>query len=334
MADRGLGQRGCDGGSGGNGCPRRASLLFLLFFLWAGLLSGLGGAAAQGNPFLSPPREPEEPSFIQKPSAAPGAGSLAQGSVNLQRRLRDAMARAFSVQEGGSGHPGTGSSRGGLWLLLGASFLYGLIHAAGPGHRKTVLFAWFAGKPARPWAAAGAGLFFSALHAGSAAAVVVTVSRLVRRALTLTLDQVTLYMEFFSFLALILVGLGLLIFELLPRSREEGGSSSRKLILILLSSGWVPCPGAVIILVFSLTVQALGLGLLAVAAMSLGMAVTLTAVGLLSQGGRGIVNRLSRGRLDAGAALGRILSLFSYLVIVGFGLLMIWPYCNWAALGG
>ncbi len=327
----------------------RFSLLPAGLFLAGLFLGGLGMLGAQGNPFLSAPQESEEPSFIQKPSSSAGAGSLSRWSVDFQRRLRDVMARAFgspkAAPEEPEASPGErGASPGGLLLLLGAAFLYGILHAAGPGHRKTVLFAWFAGRPARPAAAAGAGLFFSALHAGSAVAVVVLVSRLVRQALTLTLDQVTLYMEFFSFLALILVGAGLLLSEILPflgRLRreevevEEGRAnrSSRKLWIVLLSSGWVPCPGAVIILVFSLTVGALGTGVLAVGAMSLGMAVTLTAVGLLSLGGRGMINRLSRGRLEGGAVLGRALSLGSYGVIILFGLLMIWPYCNWAAWG-
>lgn len=320
--------------------------VLLLLCLGGGLLPGaLPSAEAQGNPFLSAP-EPEENQgflqrFIQKPSALAGAGGLQAWSVKLQRTLREILTRAFPSEE----NPRRGGPSMAL-VLLGIPFLYGMLHAAGPGHRKTVVFAWFAGRPARPIQAAGAGFFFALLHGGTAIALVLIARQVIQRALTRHLDQASLYMEFFSYLALILLGSILLVMDLRSRRRSlkgdtspaaEGGGENRGLWALLFFSGLVPCPGAVIILLFAMTQGFVLWGVAAALSMSLGMGVTLTLIGLLSLGGRELVMKMIPGeeaeeKRRRMARLGGVLSLLSFALIILFGLFMILPYCNWAAL--
>ncbi len=88
--------------------------------LWA-----LGGfdAAAQGNPFGAP-RPP-----AGKPPAPPPdgiAGWIMQKQAEFYRSMSATIRAARS----------DGSA---LWALFGISFLYGVFHAAGPGHGKAVI---------------------------------------------------------------------------------------------------------------------------------------------------------------------------------------------------
>jgi len=68
--------------------------------------------------------------------------------------------------------------------------------------------------------------------------------------------------------------------------------SKRGLVLLATAGGVVPSPSAVIVLVSAFTLGRIGLGLALVAAFSIGLAATLTAVGLaLVFGSRAIGDR-------------------------------------------
>ena len=68
--------------------------------------------------------------------------------------------------------------------------------------------------------------------------------------------------------------------------------SKRGLVLLATAGGIVPSPSAVIVLVSAFTVGRIGLGLALVAAFSVGLAATLTTVGLaLVAGSRAIGDR-------------------------------------------
>lgn len=60
-------------------------------------------------------------------------------------------------------------------------------------------------------------------------------------------------------------------------------------------TGVVPCSSAVIILLFALANNVMGVGIAAVAAESLGMAVTVSAVGMLGIAARPVLLRVARG---------------------------------------
>ncbi|HPS44714.1 MAG TPA: hypothetical protein PK542_09530, partial [Treponemataceae bacterium] len=89
--------------------------------------------------------------------AAPGDRNL----VAKQASLRDALGNYFySWKESGS--------RALFWGIMGVSFLYGILHALGPGHRKTVIFSLYLARKAPPWEPAGTGALLAILHAGAA----------------------------------------------------------------------------------------------------------------------------------------------------------------------
>jgi ABC-type nickel/cobalt efflux system permease component RcnA len=249
----------------------------------------------------------------------------------LQRQLYSSLAELMGSIQSSKGNPRF------LFLLLLAACIYGMIHALGPGHRKTVIFSYFLAEDARLARGIGAGVVMALLHGASAAVIILPLYYLVRGSLLLTFNSLSRYVEMGSFLFLSLFGAVMFLLHLLPllkkrtpgrirqgeKPKEESARSSRELLLLILGSGLVPCPGAAMILIFALSLDMVFHGLLAVAAMSVGMAITLSLVALASMGARKGLGRSTRRHHRTAAFLHTVLELGGYGLIMLFGLVML-----------
>ena len=304
--------------------------------------------SGQGNPFISTEHngantEAEEGGG----SSADGKGAESTGEhvvsgfsgigvavpnwlTEFQRELYSRISGSFdAVHHSGFASPAF------LMLLLFA-FLYGLLHALGPGHRKTVLFSYFLarGAPVRTGVAAGLGM--ALLHGASAAAVVLVIYYLLQGALLVGLERTEHTMQLVTFGLIALFGIFMLtrtFFHLLSRHHRHSdaktgqpppgrGNGDRSTLVLILLSGTLPCPGAATILIFAISLGNLEMGLAVVFAMSLGMGATLAGIAMLTLGGRRLL-------LLSGAAAGRWRSylhhgveLLGYALVTAFGLLM------------
>ena len=135
------------------------------------LACAVAGPAAAQNPWAVPPAAPAPggaPAPAQRP--APGFGTSEGGAVPgflrpvvdtiaaAQRELNRTLSREFrSVRE-------TGSSRA-LLIVTGVAFIYGVLHAAGPGHGKLVVSSFFLARQARVMAGILTGSAISFLQA-------------------------------------------------------------------------------------------------------------------------------------------------------------------------
>ncbi|MEA4855483.1 nickel/cobalt transporter [Solidesulfovibrio sp.] len=98
---------------------------------------------------------------------------------------------------------------------------------------------------------------------------------------------------------------------------DPTGAGWRSLAALGVSGGLVPCPGALVLLLGAVAVGRVGFGLLLVAAFSLGLALVLTAVGLLFlKGARFLEAVPSLGRAA------RLLPLVAALAVTGLGLVL------------
>lgn len=92
-----------------------------------------------------------------------------------------------------------------VWLLFGLSFLYGLFHAAGPGHGKAVITSYLlaTGDTARR----GIAISFAAAFVQALSAIVlVAIAAIVLRVTAMTMTRATEWMEIASYGLIVAVG--------------------------------------------------------------------------------------------------------------------------------
>lgn len=307
------------------------ALLVILTVLF-GVAAGAGRADA--DPFNGRHEVPVE-------TAAPllMPGGLMQRLGHMQMQLNETISREFRSERK------TGSSAA-LLTILALAFLYGVVHAAGPGHGKSVVGSYFVANEAR-WAS---GFFMGgviSLMQGATAIAIVFLMSLVLHSRELRVANQGALVDCVSYGVVALIGLVLFWRAATGRGHDHahfgaahgakhehvhghghghehtGARHSGRRFLIA-ATGVAPCASAIIIMLFALANDAMGVGVAAVLALSLGMAVTVSAVGVLGIVARRLLMRLSRGpglRLERAE---RILRLVGSAAIVGFaGLLMV-----------
>ncbi len=334
------------------------------------LLLVVGSVSAQANPFTGsgradrPAAEETSPAFG---AAVEGAASLSQGqplfprlNALLREQQRALNARIAQLLRGSATQPASqppnrpdGYSGRGILIIGLAAFLYGLIHAALPGHRKVLLVAYFASTRAPLRHAVAAGIAVAALHSGAAALVILGGYFVMQTSLSAALDRATLYMQAGTAALVLLIGCVVLIAKirealLLRRHGNPGHSHGhghshdhrrepaqgetgavarlrRRIGLLpaIVLSSVVPCPGSAMILLFALSLGVVWLGIYATFVFSIGMAVTLTAV----SGAAVITKRAVTGVLDGtlGEALHIGMEGLGGLAMVAFGTLALLP---------
>ncbi|MCX7655613.1 MAG: hypothetical protein N2Z76_03705 [Treponemataceae bacterium] len=300
--------------------------LILLFIVPVGLLA---------NPFVSSPLDPVP--LVRTPQ---GSGPL----VNMQLTLREHIAAALTMF-----HEQPHLSM--VLAIIGAAFVYGMLHAAGPGHRKTVVFSLFLGKPAKLWEPLLAGFVSSMVHAGMGILIVLGLS-IVRGTIVSLGDaeQLRAYLDLGTFLLLGFIATFLICYRgwslvkrlffkqktqekaLLPehcapcKDSSKEHALTREVYLLLFITSLVPCPGAMMLLLFSLYGNLVWLGIVGVIAMSIGMGIVISVAGYLAYfGNTGLFMGLKkRGFLFD--IVSHSLELFSYVLLLGFSLYMASPF--------
>lgn len=225
---------------------------------------------------------------------------------------------------------------GGVLLAVLASALLGGIHAASPGHGKTVMAAYLVGTH---------GSFVHALALALGVTVSHTAGVLALGAITLFASKVILPEQLYPWLTLVsgvivlIIGFGLLLRALLRRRQENDRSddhhygfghqhghghahnhslpiTGRNLVALGLAGGIVPSASALVVLLSALAWGRPGFGLLLVVAFGAGMALVLTTTGfLVVHAGRLIVKSLPVGGSPLQQTLGRAMPSLSALVM-------------------
>jgi ABC-type nickel/cobalt efflux system permease component RcnA len=240
-------------------------------------------AAAQ-NPFLDrggDAAEVEEPEKAVTPP--PFLYQVPQRIALWQKQIRDTMATVGrDVQDHPFGHS--------FWLFLALSFAYGVVHAVGPGHGKTVVASYFMNRPGT----LGDGILMSSLialfHVGSATAIIMGLYVVLKTTGMSSFEQASPMLQRTSYALLFLVGLFLFsktIYELVKGGektidRTHDASGKGGIVITAMAAGMVPCPGAAIILSFSIIIGILGVGLASMVCIALGMGLTVSSAAVVT----------------------------------------------------
>lgn len=208
--------------------------------------------------------------------------------------------------------------------LLIFSFLYGVLHALGPGHGKIVITTWLATHPSKLKSSIGLTLASSLLQGCVAIGLVVVVLTL----LQLPARQLHLSSFWLEKGSYALVGvLGIMLcwralkklralmqkpkfkaftphhvhdahcgcgHQHLPTQEQlQSGDDWRARLMIILSMGMRPCSGAIMVLLFSKVIGVFSWGVMSALAMAAGTSLTITSLALLVHSFRQLAVKLS-----------------------------------------
>jgi nickel/cobalt exporter len=215
---------------------------------------------------------------------------------------------------------------------LAAALFWGAAHALSPGHGKTIVTAYLVGQRGTPAHAALLGLIVTITH---------TIGVFALGAVTLALSQLIVPEQLYPWLnlasGLLVVGIGAAVLGARLRRRhghghhhhhDHGhghghgtvpgtGPSFRSLLAVGVSGGLLPCPSALVVLLAAISLHRVAFGLVLILAFSAGLALSITAVGLVAVLARNVFRRVG---FDG--PLVRLLPAASALVILAAGLAM------------
>lgn len=303
-------------------------LALLMLALWAG--------PASANPFTD--GKPDRTVETAQPAQAGAVG----------RWLQQAQGEASHILNATLARMRDETSAEALFAGLLVAFLYGVLHAAGPGHGKAVVISYFLSRDATLMRGLALGGRIALTHVASAILVAGVTWLILKEAIPRSLEDMH-EIKLASYGSIGLIGLVLLVQAI--RRRREGLPAhaccvdhghhdhehqhhghdhhnhdqrpARNASWIGVLLGMVPCTGAIIVLMFTFANGMLWSGLLLVAAIGLGMALTMAALGSAAILARDRVTRWA-SRADGDGRLTQVMDYGGPIFILGFGLALTW----------
>jgi nickel/cobalt exporter len=211
-----------------------------------------------------------------------------------------------------------------LVSLLVAMF-WGAAHALTPGHGKAIVAGYLIGSRGKPRHAVLLGLIVTVTHTAGVFALGLVTLLLSR---FIVPERLYPWLTLASGLLVVAVGAAVLV----GRARHahaharghhhqhhheqphDHGYGRGGLLGVGVAAGLLPCPSALVVLLSAIALHRVGFGLALIVAFSLGLAATITAIGLLA-----VLARRAFGRLSLDGRLVRALPAASALLILAVG---------------
>ena len=218
--------------------------------------------------------------------------------IEFQRQVNAGVAIHMRALE-------TGNSFAAFFLGLGVAFLYGMVHALGPGHGKFVIMSYFMGREVYVLKGLVMAIQMAVVHVIAAVVIVWVADILLKTSLGIGLADVP-GIRAGSFLIIAAIGVYML-YQAVHGSgghththththdhdhnhhhhhhghshdHAHGASHATEGGLVALAVGMVPCPGAVLVMLYAIANDMIYPGFLLVAAMSAGIGLTIAILGV------------------------------------------------------
>jgi nickel/cobalt exporter len=255
------------------------------------------------------------------------------------------------------------------WTLVTISFLYGIFHAAGPGHGKAVIASYMLADNAT-WKRGALLAAISAFVQATVAVLFVGIAVLVFGATARNMNVAASAIEIIAYSLIVLLGLYLLwkkgaSFLAAMRGKPDthhhhghdhahhhhdhghdhrdhshgpepaelkGKDWFRRGMVAAVAAGMRPCSGAIIVLVFAVAQGIFLIGVLSAFAMGAGVAITVTAIALLAVFGKGLAVRLTGAMGGRSELMLRAIEVFGALAVIALGLLLLFGYLAYERL--
>jgi nickel/cobalt exporter len=212
-------------------------------------------------------------------------------------------------------------ARGRLSLLvvlgsLAAALFWGAAHALSPGHGKTIVTAYLIGRRGTPRDAALLGGIVTVTHTAGVFALGFVTLLLSR---WIVPDRLYPWIDLVA--GLMVIGIGVTVLRARAAHARAHAHhhehSHRSLVAVGISGGLLPCPSALVVLLAAISLHRVAFGLLLIVAFSLGLALSITGIGLGA-----VLAKKAFARRSFDGVVVRALPALSALVIVAAGLVM------------
>lgn len=252
------------------------------------------------------------------------SGGFSESLRTLTEKIHGALVEA---QE----HPSIAS----IGAILLFSLLYGILHAAGPGHGKTLIASYFVANERSYTRAVLIALLIAATHVLSALVVSAILYGFIHTMFSQTIQDVALYTTRISGVIILIITLYLIrqkwryyrqkpkamTFTIEPHLSSCGCYSCKSTanstdLGLVLGAGIVPCPGTIIVFLFAFSMGMFWLGAFSAVVMSLGMGLT---IALIAAAGTALRKKSS----SYGAKTLRFVDIGSVIVLFGAGLFLV-----------
>jgi nickel/cobalt transporter (NicO) family protein len=314
---------------------KRAAIMAAALAVALALLGLIGWWLGPSMP--APP--PRSPFGVGMREAAPPIGlfgGLGSQFLAWQSGIFRTLTKAVSgaMQDGGA-----------AWALVSGSFLYGMVHAAGPGHGKMVIASYIVadGRGLKR----GIGLSIAAAFLQALVAItLVAIMALILRATARQVDSVTRIIEMAVFAAIAAAGLAVLWRKAgavlaLSADAEQACAPGcchshmpeptaishmtqwREMALVVIAAGARPCMGAIVVLTFAASQGLFLIGALSALAMGAGVALATSALAVLAVSFKALALKLAGGRGLGGARAMLALECLAAALVAALGLMLL-----------
>ncbi len=281
----------------------------------------------------APPRNPFGMTLREVAPSVTGIGGLI---VAIQAQFYAALTVTVQAMK---------TEQAAVTSLATVGFLYGIFHAAGPGHGKGVISAYIVASKRSLWRGLSLSLAAALLQASVAVALVGGLA-VVLHATAASINATARAIELASFAAIAVVGTLLVwwkagqFVQFLALARGETALATeepelpppsalgrmrhwREIVGVVFAAGIRPCSGAIILLVFALSQGLFLAGVIGAFAMALGTAITTGTIAALAVFAKAMLLRLVNGRGMMGVLVvaGIELLAAAFVLILGFVLL-------------
>ena len=187
--------------------------------------------------------------------------------IEIQQQLNAAISSNFR-------EIGDGNTLIPILTILGIAFIYGVVHALGPGHGKLLVSSYFLRNNRSYKEAFKMGYLISLIHTLSALSISFILYYLLEVVFSQTFQEVSFYMRKIS--ALLIIGVAIYLFFEQHKEHYREERTQKSDLSIALSAGVIPCPGVMTIILFSILLGNISVGIAAAVFMSAGMGLTIS----------------------------------------------------------
>ncbi len=211
-------------------------------------------------------------------------------------------------------------------ILVLLAFIYGIIHSAGPGHSKTLVVSYFLKEKQPLRKSFFLSMVISVIHVGSAILLAFILTYFLKGLGGMFKIKLQSYIMLASGILITLVGLGFLLTKIFTKQKHEHHlpANNKNIFLIGISAGIVPCPVALMIMLFTISQGIVWQGIILVLSMSLGMLALLMPLGMVSIKARDGLLKLTTHKLkDQVGKVSVFIEYLSIIFIILIGVMMI-----------